>query len=550
MATVKAPQIDDMSVFARTIAQKRYMHPGETSWRDVAKRVSREVLSAINAPRDTVREVEEIIATRRFMPGGRYLAAAGLPFHQTQNCLLLKAEDTREGWADLASKSIMALMTGAGIGVDYSQLRPKGSPIKRTGGFSSGPVALMQGINDLGHAAIQGGHRRAAIWAGLNWAHPDVMEFIRLKDWPEELRKLKEKDFNSAAPMDFTNISTGLDDDFFSAFSSVGHPKHEWAVRVYWETLEHALETGDPGFAIDVGKNAGETARNACTEVTSRDDSDICNLGSINLARIDTIDEMRKVVELGSLFLLAGTVYSDVPYQKVSKVREKNRRLGLGLMGIHEWLLTHGKKYGPDDDLGLYLLAYEESGSFAAKYAHQHSLSVPIATRAIAPTGTIGIVAETTTGMEPIICAAYKRRYFESGVWRYQYVLDPTAKNLVQQGVNPDQLEDAYSLSNDVERRLQFQAWLQRHVDQAISSTINMPKWGSPNNNPDTVRPFGKMLMNYLPEVRGITIYPDGARGGQPITAVPWREAANQQGEVFTEAIDVCDLRGGGSCGS
>jgi len=285
-----------------------------------------------------------------------------------------------------------------------------------------------------------------------------------------------------------------------------------------------------------------------CTEVTSEDDSDVCNLGSINLARVTSLNEMREVTRLGTLFLLAGTKYSDVPYDKVAKTRTKNRRLGLGLMGLHEFLAIRGLKYEPSKWLGEYLVEYANSGKYAMGYALAHHLSVPVATRAIAPTGTIAIVAETTTGIEPIFCVAYKRRYLDAGkVWKFQYVIDPTARKLVEQGVEPDSIEDAYTLSMDMERRVRFQAWLQTFVDMSISSTINMPSWGTPANDESMLAEYERILIQYLPKIRGITVYPDGARGGQPLSPVSYSVAAGNEGVVFEESDERCL---GGVCGS
>lgn len=491
-----------------------------------------------------------MIAAKKFMPGGRYLYASGRPFHQVQNCLLLRAEDSREGWADLMQKATMALMTGAGIGVVYSDVRAKGSPIRKTGGTSTGPLALMQMLNEAGRGIMQGGSRRSAIWAGLHWNHKDVHEFIRLKDWIPEVVALKEADFNFPATMDGTNISVILDDDFFKAYRDPKHEDHSLAHGVYWAVIRQMLKTGEPGFSVDVGVNRGENLRNACTEVTSSDDSDICNLASINMAQISSLEEMKRVVEVATAFLMAGTVYSDVPYAQVDKTRTKNRRLGLGVMGIHEWLLKKGKKYGPDAELAQYMDIYAGSTAVAHRYAKDWGLSKPVKTRAIAPTGTIGIVAETTTGIEPIFCVAYKRRYLKGDVTHYQYVVDPTADKLIKSGVAPEGIEDAYVLAEDVERRVAFQAWLQKYVDHAISSTINLPAWGSELNNASKVESFGNMLMKHLPEIRGITCYPDGARGGQPLTPVKYTTAAKHIGEVFIEAADVCDITKAGSCGT
>jgi ribonucleoside-diphosphate reductase alpha chain len=152
--------------------------------------------------------------------------------------------------------------------------------------------------------------------------------------------------------------------------------------------------------------------------------------------------------------------------------------------------------------------------------------------------------------MEPILCAAFKRRYLKGDSVHYQYVIDPAAKKLIDQGVNPDKIEDAYTLAENVERRVAMQAWLQGYVDHAISSTINLPSWGSELNNEDKVRSFGNMLMKYLPQLRGVTCYPDGARDGQPLTPVKYTTAIKHIGEVFIEAQDICDITRGGSCGN
>lgn len=858
------------SHFSKTIMEQKYSitkkDGTKETWEEISKRVTKHVMRAVNAPPDMVKEIEQLIKDKKFIPGGRYLYASGKLFHQTQNCLLLKAEDSREGWADLAQKATMALMTGAGIGIDYSDIRGEGKAIRKTGGTSTGPLALMQMINELGRGIMQGGSRRSAIWAGLKWSHPDIHKFIRIKNWSPEVRELKEKDFNFPAALDGTNVSVLLDDEFFKAFHNEKHKLHAQAQSVYWSTLEQMVKTAEPGFSVDTGVNEGETLRNACvsgdteiltkagyrridsmvgkkidvwngfewsetepkvtghnqemlsvilssgqslvctknhgfrisidykgneksvkasdlepgmkliktkmpiieegrnfdrayaqgfvsgdgmdnynflwlyepkyvcadrfggtlsqsssngkkylrldfdalpknfvpmdwnlksrlnwfaglmdsdgtelkeggaqvgsidrqflldtqkmlttmgvtskvtlgrragrymlpdgrgkqqeyeckdayrlligatqmqdlkdlgfhcermtfdkapqrdasqfvtvvsvedagiedivycfnepkrhlgcfdgvvteqcTEVTSRDDSDICNLGSINLARIESLEEMEKIVELGTAFLLAGTVYSDVPYAKVDQVRTKNRRLGLGLMGIHEWLLKNGKKYEQDSELEKYLQVYAKSTEYANFYADKWELSRPVKTRAIAPTGTIGIIAETTTGIEPIFCVAYQRRYLKGNVWHYQYVIDPAAKRLIESGVDPESIQDAYDLAKDVEKRISFQAWVQKYVDHGISSTVNLPAWGTEFNNDQTMMSFGKMLIKHLPHLRGMTCYPDGARGGQPLSPVKYETAVNQTGEVFVEQADVCDLTKGGTCGS
>ena len=549
------PKQLEFGVFATTTINNKYAQfptkEDRQTWPEIARRIAKYVLKAegINASKELVDELTYRITIRQIIPGGRYLYAAGRDYHQVQNCVLQRPEDSREGWSQTMSDASMALMSGAGIGNEYSDIRPRGSLIKRTGGEATGPCALMQMVNEAGRHIMQGGSRRSAIWAGLGWDHADIFEFIAIKNWSADVRALKAKDFNFPAPMDGTNVSVRLDGEFFKAYHNTKHPKHGLAHKVYWTTIKQMLMTGEPGFSIDTGENEGETLRNACTEVTSRDDSDICNLLSINLARIQTLEDMRACVEIGTALLVAGTVYSDVPYNKVALIRDKNRRLGLGIMGVHEWLIRHGKQYGPDDDLKKYMEIYEESTKYAHFYEDKWGLSRSVKTRAIAPCGTIGIVAETTTGCEPIFCIAMKRRYLNGRSWEYQYVIEPIASRLIEhEGVKPESIEDAYSITP--QRRVEFQVWLQQFVDHGISSTVNIPAWGSDANNEDKVQQFGQMLMLSLPNLRGITCYPDGARSGQPLNAVSYKTAVKHVGQIFYESTDICDITKGGTCGS
>jgi ribonucleoside-diphosphate reductase alpha chain len=182
-------------------------------------------------------------------------------------------------------------------------------------------------------------------------------------------------------------------------------------------------------------------------------------------------------------------------------------------------------------------------------------ISCPVANRAIAPTGSIGILGGTSTGIEPIFAVSYKRRYLKGGTrWHYQYVVDSAAQELIDlYGVNPESIESALDLAEDYERRIKFQADVQDYVDMSISSTINLPTWGSKLNNEDTVEDFTNTLARYSSRLRGFTVYPNGSRGGQPLTSVPYKEAVDKLGEEFEEGIethDICEITNhGGACG-
>ena len=546
--------------FSETIFRNKYAQGPNDSWDALADRVVEDVcgsrwgtLPVLMSDADR-RELANHIKEMRFLPGGRYLYYAGRPYKAYNNCYLLRAEeDTREEWSAVTWRAMSCLMTGGGIGIDYSRLRPAGAPLTRTGGVASGPIPLMHAINEIGRNVMQGGSRRSAIYASLNWQHEDIPEFLKAKNWSSVIKELKEKDFNFPAPLDMTNISVNYDDAALWNRNEDGSFSPDLTKNsVFLQNVRQAMETGEPGFSFNFGNKQNETLRNACTEVTSEDDSDVCNLGSINLGNIHSLEEFTEVVRLASKFLVCGTLRADLPYEKVYKVRERNRRLGLGLMGIHEWLLQRGQQYEVTDELHKWLSVYQtESVRAANEHCDRFYISRPVAYRAIAPTGTIGILASTTTGIEPLFAVAYKRRYLTDGTkWKYEYVVDNTASRLIQEyGLDPDEIDTAYKLSHDYERRIKFQADVQDYVDMSISSTINLPTWGSKHNSESTVPEFAQTLAKYAPRLRGFTCYPDGSRGGQPITEMPYEEAMKHKGTVFTEH-DVCDISGhGGSCG-
>lgn len=522
------------SQLGRNVFQFKYSQGPSDSWSQCAERIVEDVCGTRWGTQPALMSKEDMhdlvnaIKTFKFVPGGRYIYYAGRPNHYYNNCYLLRAEeDTREEWASLAQRATSCLMTGGGIGVDYSRLRGKGKPIRKTGGVSSGPISLMYMQNEIGRNVMQGGSRRSAIYASLNHQHEDIDLFLESKNWSDTIKKLKSEDFNFPAPLDMTNISVNYDDEWLK------NPLSE----VFLKNCRQAMQTGEPGFSFNFGDKQNETLRNACTEVTSEDDSDVCNLGSINIGNIESLDEFKSIVRIASQFLVCGTLRADLPYEKVYKVREKNRRLGLGLMGIHEWLLKKGYDYEVTPELHQWLEVYRDgSVSSANEHCDRFYLSHPAAYRAIAPTGTIGILAGTTTGIEPLFAVAYKRRYLKNGdKWHYEYCVDATAEMLVRDGVNPDKIQTAYGLSSDYERRLKFQADVQDYVDMSISSTINLPEWGSKSNNETHVNSFASTLAKYAPRLRGFTCYPDGSRGGQPLTEVPYSEAIKHKGIVYEE---------------
>jgi len=342
------------------------------------------------------------------------------------------------------------------------------------------------------------------------------------------------------------------------------------AHRPFLDTLQHACKYGEPGLQFDDDE---QTLRNACTEVISADDSDSCCIGSINLAAIKDLDELRQVISLGILFLLCNTLYTDTPTQQVANVKQKNRRLGLGLMGVAEWFIQRGLRYGDTQELlsqssaipfsnghvgqiqhrgiGDWLRVYQQESELAAvSWADKLSISTPVATRAIAPTGTISIVGgHTTPGIEPVFHTAYKRtsntlktQQYSDG-YKIETVIDPIVHKWIEQGYDVRDIDTAYTLSQSIsgiERRIQFQAYVQQFVDNGISSTVNLPQYV-----PGIEDKIAPILLKYLPQLRGITFYPDGRYDNQPVTPIDIGDVLGD-GSVHMQEHDACN---GGECG-
>jgi ribonucleoside-diphosphate reductase alpha chain len=488
----------------------------------------------------------------KFIPGGRFLYYSRRPLSYWSNCYALICEDdSREEWANISYRAMSALSSGGGIGVDYSILRGRGRYLSRSGGISSGPVPLMESINGMGRAVIQGGKRRSAILASLNWQHDDIRDFMHVKQWNEHYRHMKELNIDYPAPLDYTNVSVSYDDDLLEEFyGDHWNPEDPGPLptpsipETFRENVRLALQTGEPGFLFNFGRHTGEVGRNACGEWITPYDSGACCLGSINLSRIESIDELRDVTNLAAKFLVCGNVRCDLPYEKARLVREKHREIGLGLLGVHEWLIQRSLPYAENEELAQWLACYEDTSRVAAdEHSDRFYLPRPRRYRAVAPAGTIARLANTTTGIEPIFAIAYKQRMLEDGEWVEKHMVDPTAERIMQAtGVDSQDIETALGI--DPKDRINFQAFMQQYVDMGISSTINLPVWGTQLcNDEDTVDMYVQMIAESAHKLRGLTLYPQGGRSGQPLEEIDYNDI---KGEKEYGEEDSC---AGGVCG-
>jgi len=508
------------------------------TWAALAGTMVHRVCDDLMEPKD-ISELTRYIQEMKFIPAGRYLYYAGRAAMYFNNCFAFIGEDSREGWADLGWQHFLALMVGGGCGTYYGDIRAKGEVISRTGGYASGPIPLMYAMNEIGRNVQQGGSRRSALYASLPWDHPDINDFLRSKNWTPEQIEGKAKDFNYPAPLDMTNVSVEYSD--LAGLDS----------EVFKKNVKQAMKTGEPGFSFNFN-NPEEVGRNACAEFITDRDSDLCNLGSLNLSRIQNLDEMKRVTELGAQFLVCGSMRAELPYQKCYDVRDSHRKIGLGLMGVHEWLLTRDMQYEMNPELAQWLVIYNLYSEIGADVLTEKiGVQKCERYRSVAPAGTISILAGTTSGIEPLYATGIKRRYLEGDEWKFQYIVEPLAEELVSRGVDPDSIETSRDLAKDVRRRLEFQADVQKYVDMGISSTVNLPQWGSVDNCIQKVPYMQKLIKEYAPKLRGLTFYPDASRGGQPLVTVPYQEAKENTGLTFKENLEFLESTSckSGACG-
>jgi ribonucleoside-diphosphate reductase alpha chain len=269
---------------AETIFKQKYARYHDQTWEDKARDLSQ--ITRVANDYKLEESVFKAINEMKFIPGGRYLYYAGRNAKFYNNCFIFKSkEDTRGAWSELMYDITNALMSGGGIGNDYSVFRPHGTPLGRTGGEASGPIPLMEMVNEAGRNVMQGGSRRSAMYASLNWQHGDIERFLRVKNWEEQVIKgafntdgtpftvkdAKEADFNYRAPLDMTNISVNYDDALLEYTwesewpldeSRCGDPRLH---PTFIHNVHQAMKNGEPGFSFNFGSKQNETGRNALT---------------------------------------------------------------------------------------------------------------------------------------------------------------------------------------------------------------------------------------------------------------------------------------------
>jgi len=534
------------------------------------KRVATRVAAA-EAPENQVAWATrfcEMMSRLDFIPNTPCLVNAGRPGSsgQLSACFVLPVEDSMEGIFGALTNMALVHKTGGGTGFSFSRLRPKDDPTGSGIGVASGPISFMQ-IFDYATGEIkQGGVRRGANMGVLRIDHPDVLEFIRMKLDPARMQNF--------------NVSVAITDDFMAALASGGtydliNPNTKLVAKtlsaryVYDEIVRCAHAIGDPGLIFIDRINALDPlsaalgpieATNPCGEVPLRGD-DACTLGSINLAnfvsydgRTTTIDYVRlaDTVRTAVVFLDDVVTVNKYPLASIHDTVTSSRKIGLGVMGWADTLIQLGIPYGSseaqalgeevmrrinDNAVGSSELLARARGPFAHwKMSTYCKAGKPLRRNAtvtvIAPTGTISIIAGCSSGIEPLYALSITRQQAGMTMTEVNPLVEMIAlregfyssalMNHVRSTGSmanapdvPDRWRDVFRTAGELtmEEHIKMQAAFQRHTEDAVSKTINLPNTAS---QADVDRAY---MLAYSEGCKGITVYRDGCRSGQVLTA-------------------------------
>jgi ribonucleoside-diphosphate reductase alpha chain len=554
--------------FGRKIYAERYaFNDGKETWEEGCSRVAKHVATAeTNGLVKTCYETfyQELISGR-FYPGGRIWYGSGRPKGQLLNCFVTpNPHDSREGWGSLLSDMIVISGTGGGVGSNYSTIRPRGSEIRGHSGKATGAVSLMRIVDAAGEVIRAGGGRRTALMMALNHDHPDLLEFMDTKLDDNALTNANVSVvFMNESPEAFLRK---VENDELHDLKWRGEVKAQVPARQIWDKIiSNSVQSGEPGILNGWLANQQNNiyyatslcSTNPCGEIWLSG-HECCDLGALVLPRFVVngrldLKQLARTIHTSVRFLDNVLDVNTYPLPKIEETCKNFRRIGLGVMGLHDMLIMLGKKYSSDESLefidwlfsfikhksyeaSLFLAA--EKGQFPAmdrgKFVESgfcRTLKESIlenilrtgmrncTTLTIAPTGTTSIVAGVSSGIEPIISYAYRRRWQQEDHIASEVIEHP----LFTEFKDTDKVglfESAFEIP--VERHVAVQAVAQKHVDSAISKTINMPRHY-------TSKDMEMVVRKYIGQVKGLTLYRDGSRGESPIEPLTLEEALGSE---------------------
>lgn len=565
-----------LSPNALLVLEKRYLKKDASgrpveSPEDMFRRIAKNIASAdllYNKRADIVSQEEQfydLLTSLQFLPNSPTLMNAGRDLQQLFGCFVLPIEDSIDSIFDTVKQAALIHKSGGGTGFSFSRIRPKNDMVSTSGGCASGPISFMKVFNEATEAINQGGFRRGANMAVLRIDHPDILDFIKIKQ-------------NEGVLTNF-NISVGVTDAFMQAVEKnqdfpLINPRTRVVVKIlharelFEQIVRSAWENGEPGILfLDTINAANPTpligeieGTNPCGEQPLLP-FEACVLGSINLSGMV---KLKNGIYETDWDCLEGIIYRAVhfldniidvnkyPLPQIEHLTKSNRKVGLGIMGLADLLIKLGISYNSEEAIGytdklmrfFSQKANEASVKLAAErgtfpnyqrsiYAQKNGPRFRNATRTtIAPTGTISIIADCSSGIEPLFAVAYTRHvlvegglpeihpFFEEiakkrGFYSEKLLEEVSKEGSVQniKGI-PEDVKTLFITARDVspEQHVKIQATCQKYIDSGVSKTINFPK-ESPVD--DVKKAF---LLAYKSGCKGITVYRDKSRVSQVLS--------------------------------
>jgi len=492
---------------------------------------------------------------------------AGTGLQQLSACFVLSVDDSIESIYEAIKHTAIIHKSGGGTGFSFSRIRPKGSPVGTTSGVASGPVSFMRVFDASTEAIKQGGRRRGANMGILEVTHPDIMEFITCKEKEGEL-----KNFNiSVAVSDSFMEAAQKGEDYELIDPRTGQITGKLnAAEVLDKIAEMAWKNGEPGLifldrinqfnpTFHVGKIE---STNPCGEQPLLP-YESCNLGSINLARMVkdgkiNWDKLRRVVHTAVHFLDNVIDANKYPLPQIEKNTKANRKIGLGVMGFADMLIKLDIPYNSKKGLNLaekvMSFIQDESKKASQELARERgvfpnfkeslwdkkNLKVRNATTTtIAPTGSISMIADCSSGVEPLFSLIYHKEVLEGERLLYinsdfekvarekGFYSEELVKKIVENNGScqkipevPEEVKKVFVTALDIsyQDHIKMQAAFQKYTDNAVSKTINLPNHTTKNEIKDA------FVLSYKLGCKGITVYRDKSREEQVIKAVKAEE--------------------------
>jgi len=557
------------------IGIKRYFQH-EENWEGCSLRSAVASANVEAEPNKWIDPFHEIIYELKFLPAGRILRNSMLGKGSLLNCYHKPIGDSIEEIANFIRDSLILWSEGGGMGTTLSGLRPKGARIVGKGGESSGPISFLTATDAVARTVESGGSRRAAGLGGLFVGHPDIFQFINAK--------------NEDGLIETFNLSVEINEDFLDAVTQDKEWNLTFNQKLYdtvrakdlWDLIVHNMcQYSEPGILnLDNMRTnnsyyfAPISGVNPCGEATlSRDEA--CDLGSVVLPSFVSAGgytnwkALKETIYLAVRFLdniLSANKYT---LDNIKQAVFRSRRIGLGVIGLAEYMFAKKVRYGSQESIRLvdqlfkFIMcsAYEasiklaqEKGTFPmfdimpyskAKFVRKLPAYLRkdikqygmrnVTVLAMPPTGTTSLLADSTSGIEPLPAKAYIR---EDRVGKREYI-HPLFKQYYTEGDVPEWLVDSHDVLP--EEHMEVQAAVQKYVDGAVSKTINLP-----NDYKDDK--LSEIMLEYAYDLKGVTVYRDGSKFGQPIvrmTDTQIKKALNTASNDMVAEDVMCST---GSC--